>query len=131
VTPSALPRACLQPGCPERAERGGRCVDHARQHEAATKQGNTRRKGELDRDWQRVRARYLRDHPLCERCSGDGQDEGRVVAATEVHHRVDRRVAPHLRLAWANLEALCEPCHAKETRARQMGVYPGAIQKQA
>lgn len=65
--------------------------------------------------WMRLRNAYIGKHPLCERCEA----EGRVTAATEVHHRTpvehgltadDKR-----RLAYnpTNLQSLCHACHLK------------------
>ncbi len=61
--------------------------------------------------WRRLRALYLADNPLCERCL----DAGRYVPAVDVHHRegfADK--GEHWR-AWAtdygNLMAVCKRCH--------------------
>lgn len=51
---------------------------------------------------QKLRARLLEKHPLCQRC------EQRW--SVHLHHK-DRD--PHNRRA-SNLEMLCEPCHAAE-----------------
>ena len=63
--------------------------------------------------WQKLRREHLCRHPLCARC----ERQGRVVAATEVHH-----ITPILtcsdelgmeRLAYdsGNLMSLCHACH--------------------
>jgi 5-methylcytosine-specific restriction endonuclease McrA len=57
--------------------------------------------------WRRLRAAFLAAHPLCADC----RRQGRVTAASEVHHVKERRDHPDLALDWANLEALCRPCH--------------------
>lgn len=63
--------------------------------------------------WQRLRRDKLTAHPLCERCAADG----RVAAATEVHHVVPVETAltarEKARLMYdaANLRALCHECH--------------------
>lgn len=54
---------------------------------------------------------FLRRHPLCNRC----QSKGLTVEAAEVHHVQTIADRPDLRLDWANLEALCKPCHSAET----------------
>ena len=63
--------------------------------------------------WLRLRKEVLTRHPLCQRC----QDEGRVTAATEVHHirpvedahnyreKIQRMYDPN------NLRTLCHGCH--------------------
>ena len=60
--------------------------------------------------WRQRSLAYRRDHPLCERC----QSRGRTRIAVEVDHIVPR---------WrggddsdANLQALCQDCHAEKTR---------------
>ena len=53
--------------------------------------------------WQRLRARYLATHPLCERCKA----KGKVTLATEVHHRIKCHDDLALQLARQNFEALC------------------------
>ena len=67
--------------------------------------------------WKMIRAEYLRQHPLCERC----QREGFIRSAIDVHHRVPvetgKTEQEMERLAYNldgnNLEALCIPCHIK------------------
>lgn len=75
--------------------------------------------------WKRLRADYLADHPLCERC----KEQGFYVPAVDVHHRrptaTGRTPDEMERLCYSptNLMALCIPCHvaihkamAKSTR---------------
>lgn len=63
--------------------------------------------------WKRLRALYINNHPLCERCLLNG----RSVPATDVHHKrfflsgkTDEE-RWQLLLSPNNLEALCETCH--------------------
>ncbi len=65
-----------------------------------------------DSRWTRLRAWFLAQHPLCNRC-GD--------PANEVHHKHELRQGG-ARLDPDNLEALCKSCHSKETR-RQHGAF--------
>lgn len=65
--------------------------------------------------WLRLRRDVLTAHPLCQRC----EVEGRLTAATEVHHvrpveeaitysdKQQRMYDPH------NLRALCHDCHVR------------------
>ena len=65
--------------------------------------------------WLRLRREVLTRHPLCQRCEA----EGRLTAATEVHHvrpveeaitysdKQQRMYDPH------NLRALCHDCHVR------------------
>jgi 5-methylcytosine-specific restriction endonuclease McrA len=65
--------------------------------------------------WLKLRREYLAANPLCERC----KHSGLTVLAEHVHHIIERAASPRLELEWSNLEALCESCHNKHTRARQ------------
>ena len=64
-----------------------------------------------------IRADYLRQHPLCERC----EREGFVRSAVDVHHKTpveQGRTEQEMEylaynLGGNNLEALCIPCHIK------------------
>jgi 5-methylcytosine-specific restriction protein A len=69
-----------------------------------------------DRAWQRLRDQVLREEPLCRRC----KFEDRVTAAVDVHHVIDVRDRPDLRLVRSNLEPLCHSHHSSHT-ARQRG----------
>ena len=90
--------------------------------------GNSKKKETMSRDpryqkllnskrWKMIRAEYLRQHPLCERC----RREGFVRSAVDVHHKKPVESAKTEqemeRLAYNldgnNLEALCIPCHIK------------------
>lgn len=65
--------------------------------------------------WLRLRREVLTRHPLCQRCEA----EGKLTAATEVHHvrpveeaityadKQQRMYDPH------NLRALCHDCHVR------------------
>ena len=63
------------------------------------------------------RARYLKAHPLCERCLARG--EGRP--AFILHHRDENQ----LNRAWENFEALCNDCHEIEHRRMAAGCDTG------
>jgi len=65
--------------------------------------------------WLRLRRDVLTEHPLCQRC----EEEGRVTAASEVHHvrpveegvgLADKRQRMYDR---GNLRALCHDCHVR------------------
>jgi 5-methylcytosine-specific restriction endonuclease McrA len=61
-----------------------------------------------DRPWRRLRAAFLRTHPLC--C-----ERGCGHAATEVDHIRSVRTHPQLRLEPSNLRAMCKSCHSRRT----------------
>jgi len=57
------------------------------------------------RQWWRIRARYVAEHPLCEQ----RQKEDRLTPTQEVHHILPlSRGGTH---DFSNLMALCKPCH--------------------
>ena len=68
-----------------------------------------------DRRWLRLRRDVLTAHPLCRDC----EEQGRLTAATEVHHVVPCQSAPTLQAMEAlmydpsNLRPLCHACHLK------------------
>jgi 5-methylcytosine-specific restriction protein A len=64
--------------------------------------------------WKMLRASYLQEHPLCERC----KEQGFVTSAIDLHHKVPvetgRTLAEMEQLCFDrqhNLMALCRPCH--------------------
>lgn len=67
------------------------------------------------RRWQKLRRTVLTAHPLCVDC----QRQGRLTAATEVHHVVPCQSAPSMQALEAlmydpgNLRPLCHACHLK------------------
>ncbi|BAI72671.1 HNH-family nuclease [Azospirillum sp. B510] len=65
-----------------------------------------------DSDWRKLRARFLKAHPLC--CvTGCGE------RATDVDHIQGVRERPDLRLEWSNLRSMCHPHHSKRTARDQ------------
>ena len=101
--PSAPSRPCTYPGCRALVRGASRCSAHP----------YARVKGEYDAfysspAWRKLRAVFIRRHPLCAACGGP---------AKHVDHVLARKDAPHLELEWANLQALCVSCHAKKTVA--------------
>ncbi|MFZ6762224.1 HNH endonuclease signature motif containing protein [Pseudoroseomonas sp. WGS1072] len=64
-----------------------------------------------DTAWRRLRLTVLAEEPLCRFC----RERGLVTAATEIDHITPIAARPELRLARANLRALCRPCHAALT----------------
>lgn len=64
------------------------------------------------RQWRRLRHMVLNEHPTC-------QYPGCTLAATDVHHIIDRADRPDLAFDAGNLEALCHGHHSQETRRRR------------
>ena len=121
--PTRPPRACTQPGCGATTLTGGKCSDH--RHAIEVARGSSTHRG-YDRDWRKIRARYLARFILCvdaydqERCDQLGasrcRSSGRVEAATVVDH-IDGN-------AWnrdfTNLRSLCATCHNRRTMRDQV-----------
>jgi 5-methylcytosine-specific restriction protein A len=106
-------RPCAQPGCAQLVK-AGRCAAHKAKAQASLTQARVRadearppsnQRG-YDSAWAAVRRQYLGGHPTCVVCGA---------RATEVDHITSIREAPHLRLHWSNLRALCKPCHSRRT----------------
>lgn len=57
--------------------------------------------------WQKIRGRYIKAHPLCERC----REQGKYVKAALVHHILP--LADGGTHDEANLMSLCVSCHEK------------------
>lgn len=95
-------------------------VIKAPSHNTSTSKRNTladiARSVRYNAEWRKLRKVQLATFPLCMTCIGDE----RLVAATDVHHKVDVADDPALRLDMTNLVSLCHSCHSKITRARQL-----------
>lgn len=101
-------KPCAFPGCPNLTGETY-CDKHKSQ---ATNSYNKYQRSpdhnkKYGRGWQRIRARYVKAHPLCERCLA----EGRLTPVEEVHHilPVNRGGSN----ADSNLMSLCRSCHNK------------------
>lgn len=113
--PTAPRRPCPVPGCPELIGKGERrCAKHAAEYTARDRErwrrANRRRGSAASRGygprWRRVRAAYLRSHPVCVMCGAQA-----VVVDHIVPHRGD------MRLFWNhdNWQPLCKACHSRKT----------------
>lgn len=78
--------------------------------------GSRESRGKAERDkfysgakWRKLRLAFLSENPLCKSCSL----EGRLTAATIVHHVKERLDDEDLAYDWDNLEAACSRCHTK------------------
>ena len=72
--------------------------------------------------WQKARATFLRQHPLCEM----HQARGQVVAATVVDHKVPHRGDQALFWDTSNWQALCKRCHdSHKQRLEKSGTEVG------
>lgn len=69
------------------------------------------RKRGYDWQWEKFRAWYLMQFPLCADC----QDEQRLTPAKEVHHKQKLTDRPDLKYEPSNLLPLCKMHHSRRT----------------
>ena len=67
-----------------------------------------------DRQWRKVRAEYIAEHPLCEECLKNGK----IVPVYDVDHIVPLSQGGE-RLDKNNLQSLCRTCHNIKTRSQK------------
>lgn len=105
--PQKPKRPCSHPGCPELTD-SKFCKEHAKQ-EARRYERYGRDpavKKHYGRIWKRIRDRYFKAHPLCERCTKDEK----ITPAQEVHHI--KPLAHGGTNDEDNLMSLCKSCHS-------------------
>ena len=106
--PSRPMRPCAAPRCPGRATNGRYCADHAHLAKQTRKpdgRPSASARG-YDAKWRRVRAAYLKRHPVCVVCGEQ---------ATEVDHIVP--LVDGGTHKWDNLQAMCKTHHSQKTVA--------------
>jgi len=99
---------CGHPGCPNLTDKGY-CKEHQKEYNA---EYNNFHRGYKSSErygsaWRKIRARYVKEHPLCERCL----KEGRLVPVQIVHHILPK--AEGGSDDFGNLMSLCQGCHNK------------------
>jgi len=109
TVPYRLARPCRAFMCPNTTTNAnGYCDEH--QALARERRGSARERG-YDWQWEKFRARYLREHPLCVDCLA----KHCMTPATEVHHEKKLKDFPELKYDKRYLHALCHQCHSKRT----------------
>jgi 5-methylcytosine-specific restriction protein A len=114
--PRSAPTPCRYPGCMAVLSNPGYCDSHR----ALVHRDYGRMRRSFDKEvgfyqssnWRRLRANFLRLHPLCRSCA----NQGRTVAAVVVDHVLPIKDGG-TRLDTANLQALCVSCHNRKTAA--------------
>ncbi len=101
-------RPCRYPGCSKLTD-GVYCEGHQKlmnRHYNRFQRGydSGERYGSA---WRKIRDRYIKQHPLCERCLA----EGRCVPADLVHHK--KTLSDGGTHDESNLMSLCCSCHEK------------------
>lgn len=110
VMPRKPKRPCSHPGCPELVE-GRYCEKHQKEDYQTYNryQRNPAHKTRYGSQWRKIRNRYIKVHPLCEKC----KEQGRMKAAEEVHHVLPlEHGGTHDE---SNLQALCKSCHSRQS----------------
>ncbi len=107
MTTKAPLKPCAWPGCNRLVELG---TIYCREHEKQYKREHNRTRN-IDpfygrNTWKKVRAKFMKEHPLCEDC----RQKGLVTPATEIHHIVPVAQGGE-RFDEKNLVALCHRCH--------------------
>lgn len=108
--PTKPASACSHPGCPNLTHKRF-CEQHAKAEDARYRryQRDPKINKRYGHAWRKIRNRYITAHPLCEQC----EVNGRVTAAQEVHHILPLdHGGTHDE---ANLQALCKPCHSRQS----------------
>jgi 5-methylcytosine-specific restriction protein A len=67
--------------------------------------------------WEKARAAYLAEHPLCVMCKADG----RLTGATVVYHIKPHKGDPELFWNPANWQAVCKPHHDRDKQRAERG----------
>lgn len=67
--------------------------------------------------WQKARAAYLKEYPLCVKCNATAD----ISVATEIDHIEPHRGNQSLFWDSSNWQALCKPCHSKKTATEDGG----------
>lgn len=105
-------RPCRQNGCGKLADNGEQyCYEHKKE---VDKHYNKYQRDPLTNkrygsDWRKIRQRYVKNNPLCEKCF----KKGILKAVEEVHHiKPLSKGGTHDE---CNLMSLCKSCHSKVT----------------
>lgn len=109
-------KPCPYSGCPNLTD-GGKCEEHRRkiEREYEKERGSASERG-YDATWHKVSEMHLNEFPLCAEC----EKQSRATAATMTHH-IKRIVDGGDKLAWDNLESLCEACHNEKHKGGRWG----------
>ncbi|WP_010651604.1 HNH endonuclease [Oceanobacillus massiliensis] len=100
---------CKHPRCAKLVPYGASyCEEHAPLHIHDVK--STKEKG-YDSRWRKARKRFLKSHPLCEKCF----DKGKLEKAKVVDHIIPHRGDQELFWNETNWQPLCKPCHDRKT----------------
>ena len=106
--PFKIKHGCHYPGCNQLTNEEY-CPEHnkimQKNYDKYTRSPDHKKK--YGHEWARIRERYVKEHPLCERCL----KEGRYTSVEEVHHILP--VSRGGTNAKSNLMSVCKSCHNK------------------
>lgn len=117
MCPLKAPRPCMHPGCPEMAEvQSSRCSRHRKERQSAETARRMESPEAIEHKrfydsttWRKLRLEILRREPFCRACKALGVAR----LAEMVDHIAPIRLGGD-RLSWANLQPLCNTCHAQK-----------------
>lgn len=81
----------------------------ARKRRHDQRRPNSRQRG-YTREWESLRAEFLRLHPCCAFCGAP---------ATVVDHITPHKGDKALFWRWSNLQSLCKPCHDRDKQRQE------------
>ena len=115
IMPYRAGRPCAWRGCPAIVRESRYCDEHlAHVRKIQDAERGTAHERGYGARWRRVRAMYLRKHPLCVEC----QRLGFATPATDVDHVVSRRRGGTD--AESNLQSLCHRHHSAKTMKQSL-----------
>lgn len=120
--PERAGRPCAAAGCPAVVPVGQRyCPEHVDRlvDRLYDKQRGTASQRGYGARWRKLRAMFLRTHPLCCDPYGVHQNAQEVALATDVDHVLPLRAGGANR--YDNLQSLCHSCHSRKTAQQSSG----------
>ena len=101
-------KPCAYPGCPNLTDKRY-CPEHeSLENKRYNKyQRDPEHKKRYGKTWQKIRARYVKQHPFCEMCL----QKGKIVPVEQVHHKIP--LAEGGTHDTDNLISLCQSCHSR------------------
>ena len=109
-------KPCTKLGCTNLTSDGSsRCELHKTVERTRTR--NNDHTAMYNYQWKKIRARYLKENPLCVYC----MKEGRVEPANVVDHIKPHKGEKDVFWDFMNWQALCKPCHDSKTATEDGG----------
>ena len=78
-------------------------------------EGMSARERGYDHTWDKLRAAYVAQNPLCELCLKKKRKQ--ITPVAQVDHKIPfQGIMDPLRLDWDNLQSICIPCHRRKEK---------------